>query len=125
MSSRKKVVYVAGPFLGPNAWAIEQNIRVAEELALEAWKEGAAVICPHTNTRFFQGAAPDNIWLEGDLELVRRSDAVLTAPGWVLSSGACKEVDLANELGLSVFHGYWIDGHPRLPAHFLAWVDKP
>ena len=119
-----KVVYVAGPFRGASAWEIEQNIRRAEELALEAWKTGVAVICPHINTRFFQGAAPDNIWLEGDLELVRRSNAVLTTPDWQRSIGARKEVDLANELKLPVFHSYWIEGQPRLPAHFLAWIDK-
>ena len=58
-----KVVYIAGPFRGPNAWEIEQNIRRAESLALEVWRAGAAALCPYTNTRFFQGAAPDDVWL--------------------------------------------------------------
>lgn len=67
-----RVVYIAGPFRAENAWEIEQNIRRAEEAALELWRAGAAVLCPHTNTRYFQGAAPDHVWLEGDLELLRR-----------------------------------------------------
>ncbi len=80
-----KVIYVAGPFRGPNAWAIEQNIRRAEEIALVLWQTGkCAVICPHTNTRFYQGAADDQVWLDGDLELLRRSDAVCVVPGWKL-----------------------------------------
>ena len=58
-----KVVYVAGPFRGPNAWEIEENIRRAERLALEVWRLGCACLCPHTNTRFFQGAAPDAVWV--------------------------------------------------------------
>ena len=83
-----KVVYIAGPFRGPNAWEIEENIRRAERLALEAWRKGFAVICPHTNTRFFQGAAPDDVWLEGDIELLRRSDIILMTDDWKRSSGA-------------------------------------
>lgn len=90
-----KVVYVAGPFRGPDSWAIENNIRRAEALALEAWKLGAAVICPHTNTRFFQGAAPDHIWLDGDLAILEKCDAILLTPDWEQSSGARAECDHA------------------------------
>ena len=98
-----KVVYVAGPFRGPNSWEIENNIRRAETLALEVWRLGAACICPHTNTRFYQGAAPDQVWLEGDLELVTRCDALLMTPDWERSSGARAEEKLAQVLGIHVF----------------------
>lgn len=92
-----KLVYVAGPFRAANAWEVEQNIRRAEALALEAWKCGVAVICPHANTRFFSGAAPDEVWLEGDLEILRRCDAILLTPDWERSSGTRAEHDLARE----------------------------
>lgn len=95
-----KVVYIAGPFRGPNAWEIEQNIRRAETLALEAWRCGVAVICPHTNTRFFQGAADDHIWLDGDLEILRRCDAILMTDDWQRSSGARAEHDEALRCGI-------------------------
>ena len=123
-SPSKRVVYIAGPFRGANAWEIEQNIRRAEELALEAWKAGAAVLCPHTNTRHFGGVLPDEVWLAGDQEFVVRSNAVLTTPDWGRSFGATAEVALAREMQIPIFHSYQIDGHPRLPASFLAWVDK-
>ena len=90
-----KVVYVAGPFRGPNSWEIEQNIRRAETLALEVWKRGVAAICPHTNTRFYQGAAPDDLWLNGDLEILGRCDAILMTEDWQRSSGARAEHDYA------------------------------
>ena len=99
-----KVVYVAGPFRASSAWGIEQNIRRAEALALQVWKAGFACICPHTNTRFFQGAAPDEVWLTGDLELVKRSDAVLMVPGWKRSSGATQERDVAMALNIPVYY---------------------
>jgi len=99
-----QVVYIAGPFRAKNSWDMEQHIRRAEELALQVWRLGCcAVICPHTNTRFFQGAADDAIWLEGDLELLRRSDVVLMVRNWQRSVGASKEYELAKQLGRPVF----------------------
>lgn len=99
-----KVVYVAGPFRGPNSWEIESNIRRAEALALEVWRAGYAVICPHSNTRFFNGAAPDSVWLDGDLEILSRCDALLTTPDWVRSTGARAEVEFAREQKIPVCH---------------------
>jgi hypothetical protein len=99
-----KCVYVAGPFRGPSSWDIEQNIRRAEELALCVWKMGAAAVCPHCNTRFFQGAAPDSIWLEGDLEILRRCDAMIMTPDWERSTGARAEHEFAKLHSIPVFY---------------------
>ena len=65
----------------------------------------------HTNTKntaFFGGAADDEIWLQGAVEMVRRADAVLCINGWQKSEGARREVDAARSkisipLGLSEF----------------------
>jgi hypothetical protein len=97
------VVYIAGPYRAPHAWAIEQNIRRAEELALAVWRSGRAALCPHTNTRFFQGAAEDHVWLDGDLELLKRCDAMLLVPGWERSTGALAERAQAMALAIPVF----------------------
>lgn len=99
-----KVVYVAGPFRGPNSWEIEQNIRRAETLALEAWRCGAAVVCPHTNTRFFQGAADDHIWLDGDIEILKRCDAILMTPDWERSTGASHEHTVAVQCDIKALY---------------------
>jgi nucleoside 2-deoxyribosyltransferase len=99
-----KVIYIAGPFRGPNSWEIEQNIRRAEGFALNVWLLGAAALCPHTNTRFYQGAAPDRVWLEGDIEMLKRCDAVLAIPGWEKSKGATAEVEVASKAGIPVFY---------------------
>jgi hypothetical protein len=99
-----KMVFVAGPYRGANEWEVTQNIRRAEALALELWRVGLAVICPHKNTAYFGGADRDDIWLAGGLEMVRRSDAVVCTPDWEKSIGARSEVALAEELGIPVFN---------------------
>lgn len=104
MDRQIKVVYIAGPFRGPNAWAVEENIRRAERLALAVWELGAAALCPHTNTRFFDGAAPDKFFLEGDLEMLKRCDAVLMTHDWDRSAGATAEHLFALRQGLAVFY---------------------
>lgn len=96
-------VYVAGPFRADSAWGIEQNIRRAENLALKVWEAGFPCVCPHTNTRFFQGALPDETWLAGDLAILKRQDAILMCEGWEKSSGAKIELEWAREYHLPIF----------------------
>lgn len=98
-----KLIFVSGPFRGANHWEQERNIRRAEELSLEVWKLGAVGLCPHTNTRFFQGALPDDVWLRGDLEMLRRCDGMLLVSGWNRSRGATAEFDFACRRGIPVF----------------------
>ena len=98
-----RVIYLAGPFRASNSWEIEGNVRRAETLALEVWRSGAACICPHTNTRFYQGAADDDVWLLGDLEILKRCDAVLMMPDWACSTGASHERRMAITYEIPVF----------------------
>jgi len=110
-----RVVYVAGPFRGNTTWEIECNVRRAEEYALSIWRLGAVALCPHANTRFFHKSAPDEIWLEGTLELLRRCDAVFVIPNSEKSQGTRCEITEAERLGLPVFGdlghlGLWIRG---------------
>lgn len=97
------VVYVAGPFRARSAWAIEDNVRNAETLSLGVWKRGMVALCPHTNARFFHEELPDAQLLTGDLELLRRCDAVLLVPGWERSSGTLAEKVHADAHGIPVF----------------------
>lgn len=99
-----KVVYIAGPFRGRSSWVIEENIRRAESLALDVWRAGCAAICPHANTRFFQGECHDRVWLDGDLEILSRCDAILMTRDWEKSKGATEERASAKRLGILVFY---------------------
>lgn len=67
------------------------------------WRAGLVGICPHCNTRFFQGAAEDDVWLDGDLAILERCDAVLLVPGWENSEGTNVEIEHAHKQGVPVF----------------------
>lgn len=116
--SKIKAVYIAGPFRADTPWEIEKNIRVAEELSLKVWQTGlAAAICPHTNTRFFQGSASDQVWIDGTMEMMRRCDAVLlTSPDApIYSSGTRGEVKEMGRLNRPVFGTF---------EECLEWLKK-
>lgn len=105
------VIFIAGPFRGLNAWEIEKNIRNAEGwgldlmLAAEAQEDfGIAALIPHTLYRFFQGAAPDRVWLDADLELLRRCDGALFIPGWENSHGAGVEHTECAHRGIPTYY---------------------
>lgn len=99
-----KLVYVAGPFRGKSHWDVAENVRNAERLALEIWRAGFACFCPHANTAHFDGAAEDKIWLEGDLEILRRCDAVVMTPDFERSTGAKAERDFAVRHAIPVYY---------------------
>lgn len=99
-----KVAYIAGPYRGKTHYEIEQNIRAAEAVAIKYWKLGYAVICPHKNTAHFDGLATDDIWLEGDLELLRRSDVIVMMPNWAFSDGARTEYSEAMDFGKEIIY---------------------
>lgn len=106
------VVYVAGPFRcasqhvpgQQDCWGIQKNVMAAMELALEVWRRGAAAVTPHANTMFFQNAAPDHVWLDGDLAILAKCDAVLMTPDWLRSSGAKAEHAFALEHKIPVLY---------------------
>lgn len=97
---------VLGPFRAKdpnNHWEVEKNIRNAEGLLLRLWQHGIPVVCPHTNTRFFQGAADDRVWLQGYQQILKKADFVICVCSWRGSAGTRDEVLLAKRLGIPVY----------------------
>ena len=75
-----KVAFISGPYRAPTPLQTMENIHRASLVALKYWRLGYAVICPHRNTALFDGEADDSVWLQGDLEFLRRSDVVVMMP---------------------------------------------
>jgi len=99
-----KVAYIAGPYRGKTESDVVANIRHAEKYAIKYWRLGYAVICPHKNTALFGGLAPDEVWLKGDLEILKRCDVVVMIPGWRASFGAMDEEEFARKVGLNIIY---------------------
>ncbi len=99
-----KVAYIAGSYRANTIMGILDNIHIASKVALEYWKKGYAVICPHRNTALFDGECADVIWLQGDLELLRRSDVVVMLPFWTHSKGAIAEHAEATRHGKEIIY---------------------
>ena len=85
------VVYVAGPYRASSECSLYNNIEEARNAAQDVWAMGAVALCPHLNTAFFGGVVPDDQFLDGDLVLISRCDAVLLLPTWRNSEGATAE----------------------------------
>lgn len=98
-----KVVFVSGPYRSNTEWGLVENIRRAEAVAVELWRKGFAVICPHKNTAHFGGLADVSVWLAGDLAMLERCDAVYAMQGWKDSVGATGEVEHATLRGIPIF----------------------
>lgn len=99
------VIYVAGPYSSTQGWnGVLENILAARAVARELWKMGWTVLCPHANSILMDGPdIPVRTFLNGDLELLRKCDAVFALRGWETSVGAREEVRFAYGLGLPVW----------------------
>jgi len=100
-----RVIYVSGPYSNKDWEGISVNILKARDVAIKLWKEGWAVICPHCNTAHFDTHIKDrSVFIRGDLEILRRCDAIFMLKGYKQSFGARCELRLAKCLGLEVIY---------------------
>lgn len=104
------LVYIAGPYRGKTMQEVELNIASAKQIAKIVARKGYMPVTPHLNTQGFEHIAPDlpdEFWLEGTLEILRRCDYVVLAPGWELSSGTRKEIEVAKSLSIPVIENVY------------------
>ena len=114
MSCRRIVLYLSGPISstngGPPASVALRHSRIeaAREAAIKLWKAGFTPICPHLNTLDMddEELTPED-FIEGDIELVKRSNLVVLLPGWQMSTGAQKEVAAAKVYGVPTYP--WVE----------------
>ncbi len=97
-----KLIYIAGPYRADTPAGVDKNIEAARKEAIYWWKQGYAVFCPHTNSGHMAGECPESIFLDGDLEILRRCDIIVMLDGWKHSEGATAEREAAIDHGLEI-----------------------
>lgn len=117
-----KIIFLIGPFRALTAFEIERHCWSVEAVALEVWKLGAVALSPQLNSRHFHGAMPDEIFLDGYLEVLGRCDAALLLDGWQASQGSLAELEQAKRQDFPVFCTLedlraWLTD----PAPFFRW----
>lgn len=116
-----RVAFVCGPYRGRDPVIQRRNIGKARTVALDLWERGFAVVCPHTNSGWFDGTIPEEGFREGYLHILRRCDVVVLVPGWEKSVGSQGEYDRAKKLGIPVY--LWEPGEE--PTLRLIHGDDP
>lgn len=105
MSDSRYVVYTAGKYRAPTEYEVWQNIEAARLAGVELLRAGWFPLIPHANSAFMGGVVPDEIFLQGDLDLIRRTvDAMYMLIGWEDSQGARREHEYARELGIPIYY---------------------
>lgn len=100
-----RIVYVSGAYSAPTIEETRNNIEFARSHAIDLWRLGLGVVCPHLNTMFFEmHGIPYEQMMEFDLLLLNRVDAIFMLPNWTQSKGAFREWDYANKLGIPIFY---------------------
>lgn len=98
------IVFVSGPYRARTIFGRALNIYRAWKASKQFWCAGHVPIVPHCNSAFQDGTADDAVFLKGDLEILRRCDAIYLLPNWKKSQGAKEEYRVAKELGLVVMN---------------------
>ena len=97
-----KVIFVSGCYRAKSEWELESHIQKARDASLWLWQQGWSVITPHMNTARLGGSCPDNTWLLGYLEIMRRCDAIYMLDNWQESVGARAELEEAERLAMEI-----------------------
>jgi nucleoside 2-deoxyribosyltransferase len=98
------LIYISGPYTNG---VIAKNIDEAEAVAVQLMRNGFDVICPHKNTAFYEKYEdiPYKKFIEMDLNILERCDAIYMMPTWRNSKGAMIEMQHALDKGIPVILG--------------------
>ena len=97
-----KLIYIIGPYRAKTPNGIRDNIERARAEAVRILQSGDFPVCPHTNTGYMDGVVDDQVFLDGDLMLLRRCHEAHVLPGWEKSQGSSTELAHAREWGMPI-----------------------
>ena len=92
LSKRNIVVYVAAPYRSNTIDGIWENVITARQYAKRVWEAGYTALSPHCNSFLMDGLCPDEAFLEGCIELLKRCDYMIV-PSDTISTGMRLEME--------------------------------
>ena len=98
-----KVVYLASPYSADNDWQKYQNIQNAHLVAKWIWANGIVCISPVSNSAWMEGDIDEQVFIDGDIEILKRCDAVFLSNNWENSNGCNGECDYAKKNNIPIF----------------------
>jgi len=112
------IIYIAGLYSVGN---IDENIANARKAAIEVWESGNVAICPHLNTAHFEidASLDHDDYIDGDLKILARCDAILMLRNWKISKGAKIENLYALEHKIPIYY------YPDIPPLHPLEVECP
>lgn len=109
----KKIAYVIGPYRDQRGVCfMDRNIQRARALARLLWQKGYTVICPHSNSAFFDDCTDDQAFLDGYLQLLAIADIAFVVPSvegllsYRESYGSMQEIELCQIQNIPVVYSF-------------------
>ena len=95
------LIYVAGAYAGD----VASNITKAEQVSIALIRNGWHVFTPHKNTSGYEKYEDltKSTWLDMDLNILSRCDAMYVMDNWRGSSGTMGEIAFAQRIRLPIF----------------------
>ena len=93
-----KVIFISGKYRDIDWDAVERNIQKAKDAAVALAKQGWMFYCPHTHTAHMEDLYDEQIWVNGNLEMLKRCDAIYVLDNWESSEGAKCEIEFARTI---------------------------
>lgn len=96
-------VYISGPITAKHGYTVEENVAAALKVYLDLLRRGIPCFCPHLSGAFPSAFDVDyETWLAYDYAVIARCTHVLLLPRWETSTGAVRERDFAESIGVPV-----------------------
>ena len=88
----KKIVYIAGHTVQNWVSLVSLSTYRARRVAKQLWRQGYAVICPHSNSALMSCKDIAEVhFLHGYLTILEKCDVVVFVPGWENQRGQKKK----------------------------------
>ena len=101
-----KIVVICGKYSAKTFIGKCINIYKARKAAKRYWAKGYIVICPHSNSAFFDQCNTYEHFCNGYIEIIKRlqPDIIVMINNWHNSNGSQKEHRISRELGIAVIY---------------------